>query len=242
LANLSVRALLLYFGAEAIHATITDPNDRRFAGKGIAFRNALLVGGFSMLLPVLHYLGPKRQGFPWSADAIMISVPVADMAGNSLDLYNNHGWFDLSTHFYGTAAVGALWALAARGRGLTPAPLRWVFAIGNTTLGHVALEIQEYWTDVLFGTHNVEGLEDTEGDLLAGLCGALVGTALAEGLTSRYMNGVAAREAVRLGAVFDPLLKRSGSRPVLPGDMPSDEDLSSPPHQIPTIDPSGDVP
>jgi hypothetical protein len=219
LANLAVRALLLFFGAEAIQATISDPNDRRFAGKGIALRNALLVGGFSMLLPMLYRLGPKRRGFPWTADALLISVPVADMAGNSLDLYNSRGWYDSVTHFYGTAVVAGLMALAAHGRGMRPAPPRWFVAAGGTTFFHVLLEIQEYWTDVLFGTHNVEGLEDTEGDLLAGVCGVLAGVAIAETLMSQRAGGHAAREAARLGAALEPLVTRDGIRALvaLPG-------------------------
>jgi hypothetical protein len=212
LANLAVRALLLFFGAEAIQATISDPNDRRFAGKGIALRNALLVGAFSMLLPVLHHLGPRRRSFPWAADALMISVPVADMAGNSLDLYNTRGWYDFLTHFYGTAAVAGLMALAANGRGMRPAPSRWFVAAGGTTFFHVLLEIQEYWTDILFGTRNVEGLEDTEGDLLAGVCGVLAGVGLAETLVSPRTGGPAAREAARLGSALDALVVRDGVR------------------------------
>jgi hypothetical protein len=181
---------------------LTNPNDRRFSGKGIAMRNALLVGAFSMFLPTLYLLGSKRERFPWAADAVMITVPVADMAGNSLDLYNNHGWYDVLTHFYGTAAVGALVALAANGRAMRPAPFRWLVAVGSTTVLHILLEIQEYWTDVFFGTRNVEGLEDTEGDILAGMCGAISGAALTETLLA---CGLARREAKRLGAAFDPL-------------------------------------
>jgi hypothetical protein len=210
LANLAARALLLFFGAEAVHATLTDPNDRRFAGKGIAMRNAVLVGAFSMFLPFLFHLSSKREKFPWAADAVMITVPVADMAGNSLDLYNNHGWFDLLTHFYGTAAVGGLVALAANGRAMRPAPYRWLVAVGTTTILHIALEIQEYWTDVIFGTRNVEGLEDTEGDILAGMCGAICGVAVAEALVAIEL---ARREARRLGAAFDPLAAKEQAHP-----------------------------
>jgi hypothetical protein len=218
LLNICARALLLYFGAEAIQATISNPNDRRFAGKGIALRNALLVGAFSMLLPVLYHLGPKRQRFPWAADALVITVPVADMAGNSLDLYNRYGTFDLMTHFYGTAAVGGLMALAARGRNVRPALFRWFLAVSCTTFPHVLLEIQEYWTDVFFGTHNVEGLEDTEGDLLAGVCGAIAGVAVAEALMMR--GGHIAAEARRLGATFESLARRADRRALLafPGE------------------------
>jgi hypothetical protein len=36
------------------------------------------------------------------------------------------------------------------------------------------LEAQQYYTDVLFGTHNVLGTWDVVGDLVAGLAGTLV--------------------------------------------------------------------
>jgi hypothetical protein len=208
LANLAMRSLLVYFGAEAVNTTLTDPSDRRFAGKGIALRNALLVGGFSMLLPVLYRLGPKRRGFPWFADAVWISVPVADMAGNSFDLYNSYGLFDSLTHFYGTAAASTLATLAANGRGVTPAPYRWLIAAGTTTFFHVLLELQEYWTDVFFGTHNVEGLEDTEGDLTSGMVGALAGVALGEALVHARSGSAFRDEAARLGATFETLVAR----------------------------------
>ncbi len=213
LLNLAARALLLYFGAEAIQATVSNPNDRRFAGKGIALRNALLVGAFSMLLPVLHYLGPKRRAFPWAADAVLISVPVADMAGNSLDLYNNYGWYDSVTHFYGTAAVAGLMDLAGNGRNVRPGPYRWLVAASATTFFHVLLEIQEYWTDVIFGTHNVEGLEDTESDLLFGMFGAITGATAAELLF--WWGGHFGAEAARLGSTLEPMA-RQAERKLLP--------------------------
>ena len=47
-------------------------------------------------------------------------------------------------------------------------------AIGAAQIGHIALEAQEYYSDVLFGLRNVRGTWDTVNDLLAA---ALVGTA-----------------------------------------------------------------
>jgi len=178
--NLGVRALLGYFGAEALKVTITDPSDRRFAGKGIAIRNALLLSGFSLLLPGLYAKSDRRERFPWTSDAVLLTVPVLDMAGNSFDLYNDYGWFDSVAHFYGNAAVGALMTLVMAGRGVESPLVRWLTAAGGTTFLHVLLEMQEYWTGLWFGTHNVEGLEDTEGDLASGWLGTVAGVALAE--------------------------------------------------------------
>ena len=46
-------------------------------------------------------------------------------------------------------------------------------AVGMANTIHVGLEAQEYYTDVLFGTHNVRGVSDTVNDLAAGLTGTL---------------------------------------------------------------------
>jgi len=207
LASAGVRALVGYFGAEAIGVTASRPEDRRFAGKGIAIRNALLIGGFSLLFPVLHRSSARRAGFPWTADTALLSIPALDMAGNSLDLYNRHGAFDSFAHFYGTAAAAALLALAMEGRAKEPALVRWLVAAGGTTFLHVLLEVQEYWTDVVFGTHNVEGIEDAEGDVLCGICGAVAGTALIGlGLRSKYRAAILA-EARRLADCIDPVFR-----------------------------------
>jgi hypothetical protein len=206
-ANLGVRALLGYFGTEALKVTISDPSDRRFAGKGIAVRNALLLGSFSLLLPGLHSISARQERFPWTSDAVLLTVPVLDMAGNSLDLYNQYGWFDSVAHFYGNAAVGALITLAMAGRDREPPLARWLIAAGGTTFLHVALEMQEYWTDVWFGTHNVEGLEDTEGDLAYGWLGTITGVALMElALRNRrgsWLRAEGQRLAASLATLFD---------------------------------------
>jgi len=200
--NLGVRALLGYFGAEALKVTITDPSDRRFAGKGIAIRNALLLSSFSLLLPGLYANSDRYDRFPWISDALLLTVPVLDMAGNSFDLYNDYGWFDSVAHFYGNAAVGALMTLFMAGRGSEPPLIRWLTAAGGTTFLHVLLEMQEYWTDLWFGTHNVEGLEDTEGDLASGWLGTVTGVVLAELALHGPRRGLIHAEARRLAAAM----------------------------------------
>lgn len=199
--NIGLRAAICFFGAEAILIAARDPLDRRFSGKGIAARNALLIGGFSLAFPLLQMRNRSRSEYPWAADALLLSIPAADMAGNSLDLYNRLGAFDITTHTYGTAVASALATLAMGGRATEPILIRRLVALGGTTLFHVLLEAQEYWTDVLFGTQNVHGLADMEGDLLAGLLGAFTGAALAE--RAVRTSPEAAREARRLAALFE---------------------------------------
>jgi hypothetical protein len=46
-------------------------------------------------------------------------------------------------------------------------------AIGIAQVVHIALEAQEYYSDVLFDLHNVRGTWDTVNDLVAGAVGSL---------------------------------------------------------------------
>jgi hypothetical protein len=201
-ANLCVRTLMGYFGLEALKVTVVDPNDHRFQGKGIAMRNALVLGAFSTFLPLLYRRNKARRGFPWGADAMLISVPVVDMAGNSFDLYNDTDWFDVLAHLYGNVVGSSLLMLAMEGRNREPRLVRWVVAAGGATFLHVWLEIQEYWTDVFLKTQNVESLEDTEGDILMGACGAIMGVALAELALNGPLREAALAEGRRLAATL----------------------------------------
>jgi hypothetical protein len=206
-ANIVVRAALAFFCVDALRVTTSDPSDARYAGKGIAVRNALVMGGFCSIVPALFVAGRRRAGYPWIGDALLLSVPALDMVGNWLNLYNRYGLFDTIAHWYGTAATSGVLTLALAGRASEPRLVRWLLAAGTTTLFHLLLEAQEYWTDVFWGTHNVEGIEDVEGDLGAGIVGAFCGVVAAELALDgpRRLSSVAA-EAARMGPILDPLL------------------------------------
>jgi hypothetical protein len=90
------------------------------------------------------------------------------MAGNSLNLYNTYEHFDLLPHVHGTGAA----AVVLKGAFGLPA----LSAAGLATMIHVALEGQEYYTDILFGTHNVEGVSDVVNDLIVGLIASVLYT------------------------------------------------------------------
>ena len=104
------------------------------------------------------------------------------------------------------AALAALFLLAMEGRKREPRLIRWMVAIGVPTFLHLLLEIQEYWTDVFFGTHNVEGLEDTEGDILMGACGAVMGVALLELALNGPAREEVTEEARRLAAAWQGIM------------------------------------
>jgi hypothetical protein len=170
--NLLLRGSLAYFLAEVM----LRPDDPRFAGKAIPIRNLLIVGGLSLLFPVLF--GFKRwPSYPWWVDNLHLSIFCLDMAGNSFNLYDRYTHFDWLPHFHGTGAAAVV---AQAGFGASP-----LAGAGAATILHTALEAQEYYTDVFFGTHNVRGVWDTVGDLTSGLAGVTAYTALYVALKRR---------------------------------------------------------
>ena len=143
---------------------LRDPEDPRFAGKAIPIRNLLIVGGLSLLFPILYRM-QRRRRYPLWTDDLWLSLFWLDMAGNSFDLYDRHRHFDLIPHFHGTGAAAVA---VRRGFGL---PRRKALLATNAL--HIGLEAQEYATDVFFGTHNVRGWWDPVGDIIAGVAGSL---------------------------------------------------------------------
>ncbi|HEU0235217.1 MAG TPA: hypothetical protein VFR14_02125 [Candidatus Limnocylindrales bacterium] len=168
LVNLSLRAAIATMTATVLRA---PPDDRRFAGKGIGPR-VLIVGlPATLAVPMIWAARGSRRGpYPVGVDTVYLSMYALDLAGNVLDLYDGYRHFDLLPHAHGAGAmtVFAAWALDIP-------PLS---AVGVAQVGHVLLEAQEYYSDVLFGTRNVRGTWDTVGDLLAGVVGSLAYAAL----------------------------------------------------------------
>ena len=161
LVNLLLRCSIAYFLAEVM----ANKHDPRFAGKAIPLRNLIIVSGLSLIFPIRYLMRGRRGRYPFVLDNLYLSIFWLDMAGNSFNLYDTHEHFDLIPHFHGT---GALTVVLKAGLGLPT-----VCAAGLATIVHVLLEIQEYYTDVLFGTHNVRGVADTVNDLFAGIVGTL---------------------------------------------------------------------
>jgi hypothetical protein len=173
LLNLALRLHLLYFLAEVLRR----PGDPRFAGKAIPVRNALIVGGASLVFPALQLRRRPRGRYPFWLDDLYLSIFWLDMAGNSLDLYDRYYYFDLLPHAHGTGAAAVVLGAILR---LPP-----LSAVGLANILHLLLEAQEYYTDVLVGTHNVRGVADTVNDLLAGLAGTVLYGAAAAALAAR---------------------------------------------------------
>lgn len=159
--NLGLRVLMVAFAAEAIIWS----DDPRFAGKGIGIRNAIVVGSYSLVLPAVHSWRRPWSSYPWWTDVLWLSVPLFDMVGNSLNLYDTYRYFDLGPHTHGPGAITVVLMEAAR--------LPFLAAVGVVQVGHVLLEVQEYYTDVFLGTHNITDAADPVNDMLVGVLGSV---------------------------------------------------------------------
>jgi hypothetical protein len=164
--NAGLRLSLLAILGEALR----QPDDPRFRGKAIGKRGLVMIP-LSLVVPIKHAVRRGRsRAYPVWTDNLWLSIFALDLAGNHFDLYERYRYFDALPHAHGT---GAATVVAAE---LGDLPV--LSAVGAAQIGHIALEAQEYYSDVAFGLRNVRGTWDTVNDLLAGAAGSLLYAAL----------------------------------------------------------------
>jgi len=165
LCNAGLRLFMLAILGEALRR----PDDPRYRGKAIGTRGLAMIP-LSMVVPIKHRaFGPGRP-YPVWTDNLWLSIFALDLLGNHFDLYDRYRYFDALPHAHGTGAATVVVAQLA--------DLPALSAVGAAQVGHIALEAQEYYSDVLFGLRNVRGTWDTVNDLLAGVAGSLAYAAL----------------------------------------------------------------
>lgn len=165
LLNVALRIGILAMTVDAL----LNAGDQRYAGKSLGPRDVLISFGFAMVFPLfwkLRYRKRQWADYPWWYDDLYLSIFFVDMLGNSLNLYNTWLEWDHIPHSHGPGALSIVLAGAFGFPILT--------GIGLATLLHVVLEIQEFYGDVLLGTHNVRDLQDQMNDLLSGVIGVIV--------------------------------------------------------------------
>jgi len=171
LAGLNAGLRLVIVGVVG-HARL-NPSDPRYAGKAIGTRGLALVAA-SFLVPALQLTTRRGDHYPLATDTLYLSIFALDLAGNHADLYDRYKYFDAIPHFHGTGAATLVLA------DLLDRPL--LSAVGVAQLGHILLETQEYYSDVVFGLRNVRGTWDTVNDLLAGAAGSVAYAGIAHRL------------------------------------------------------------
>jgi hypothetical protein len=166
LLNLGLRAWIVAIIVEALRR----PDDPRYRGKAIGPRGSVMIPA-SFLFPLAQLLpGRRDRPYPVGTDTLYLSIFALDLAGNHFDLYDRYRYFDAIPHAHGT---GAFTVAAAELLDIPP-----LSAVGVAQVGHVLLEAQEYYSDVVFDLRNVRGTWDTVNDLLAGVVGSLAYAAL----------------------------------------------------------------
>jgi hypothetical protein len=170
--NVLLRAGIVAILAEAL----TRRDDPRFEAKAIGTRGLVMIP-LSLVVPLAHRLAPRRRPYPVWTDNLWLSIFALDLLGNHYGLYDRYRYFDAIPHAHGTGAATVVVA------DLLELPA--LSAVGLAQLGHIALEAQEYYSDVAFGLRNVRGTWDTVNDLLAGA----VGSAAYAALLARHRRG-----------------------------------------------------
>lgn len=158
--NVALRAAIV---AVLVDARV-NADAPRYAGKAIGTRGLAIIP-FSLAIPALHLARRRHRRYPVWTDNLYLSVFALDMGGNLFDLYDRYLFFDLIPHAHGTGAVTVVLSEMF--------PLPPLSAVGVAQLLHIALEAQEYYSDVAFGLRNVRGTWDVVNDLLAGAVGSV---------------------------------------------------------------------
>lgn len=127
---------------------------------------------------------------PWVIDLAITGALFLHFVGLYYNLYHDPSWWwwDLMTHFIGTAVIALLafyiiFALDYTKKIRLSLPLIITSTL-TTALAIGALwEIGEYYFDGLFGTHTIQGIDDTIHDLVFDILGAgvvsIIGTSYA---------------------------------------------------------------
>jgi hypothetical protein len=161
-----INAGLRLFMLAVLDEAVRKPDDPRYRGKAIGTRGLVMIP-LSLVVPLRHRaLRGGARSYPVWTDNLWLSIFALDLLGNHFDLYDRYRYFDALPHAHGTGAATVVVAELAE--------LPVLSAVGAAQIGHIALEAQEYYSDVLFGLRNVRGTWDTVNDLLAGAAGSLV--------------------------------------------------------------------
>ena len=149
---------------------------------------------FGCILGILLSMVPsafKRNyniTLPWVLDVLIASALFLHIGGGVLNAYHTIPGYDTITHFVSSAFVAFLafviiYILDEHWKGLHMDKYAMAFVVVVTTMAMgVVWEFNEWATDLIFGTREQWGLNDTMKDLLidtvAGILMALIGVSL----------------------------------------------------------------
>ena len=169
--NLSCKAALIALLAYgAVRSDLPQ-----FAGKAMDAR--LFTFGLSaVVLPVVWLILRPARPYPHAIDICIVAPFLLDTAGNTLDLYDQIGWWDDAMHYLTwipwVTAFGLLIVNYA-----PPIPPWAVFGVvlGFGASTHILWELAEFFTFIKDGAEEATAYRDTLGDLFLSLMGSVTG-------------------------------------------------------------------
>ena len=177
-AKVALAALLLH--------ALLNPDLPQYADKAMQWRVITYLPAV-MVIPLAWWLFWRTRPFPVVSDLLFTLAFLIDTLGNALDLYDTIEWWDDLTHFgnwillaAGFVALG--WP--ARATRLT----RVALGVGFGAVAAIVWEAFEYVTFVPGSPEAATAYQDTLGDLVLGLLGALVGASIAAWYVDRVIQ------------------------------------------------------
>ena len=177
-AKVALAALLLH--------ALLNPDLPQYADKAMQWRVITYLPAV-MVIPLAWWLFWRTRPFPVVSDLLFTLAFLIDTLGNALDLYDTIEWWDDLNHFgnwillaAGFVALG--WP--ARATRLT----RVALGVGFGAVAAIIWEAFEYVTFVPGSPEAATAYQDTLGDLVLGLLGALVGASIAAWYVDRVIQ------------------------------------------------------
>ena len=177
-AKVALAALLLH--------ALLNPDLPQYADKAMQWRVITYLPAV-MVIPLAWWLFWRTRPFPVVSDLLFTLAFLIDTLGNALDLYDTIEWWDDLNHFgnwillaAGFVALG--WP--ARATRLT----RVALGVGFGAVAAIVWEAFEYVTFVPGSPEAATAYQDTLGDLVLGLLGALVGATIAAWYVDRVIQ------------------------------------------------------
>jgi len=144
----------------------------QFDGKAFGWR-LLFYPISAAVVPVGWLVARRPPPYPHALDILLVSPFLVDVVGNALDLYDTIGWWDDLNHFVN-------WALLSLAVGLLVLRFRlprfetFVIVVGAGAVAAILWELAEYVAFIRNSPELDTAYEDTLGDMMLGLSGAIL--------------------------------------------------------------------
>lgn len=144
----------------------------QFEGKGFGWR-LVFYPLAAVVVPIGWKLAGKPPPYPYAMDILLVAPFLVDVLGNTFDLYDTIEWWDDLNHFVN-------WALLSLAVGQLLLRLRlprlevFVIVVGAGAVAAILWELGEYFAFIRNSTEIATAYEDTLGDMVLGLSGAIV--------------------------------------------------------------------